>query len=87
MSNRTHVLYIGVTNDPERRVYEHKHKLIPGFTSHYKLERLVYLEHTDTAEFAIAREKQVKGWSLNRKIALIETINPKWSDLSRQWRD
>jgi len=86
VSNRTHVLYIGITNDVERRMYEHKHKLIPGFTSRYHLERLVYLEHTDTAESAIAREKQLKGWSRNRKIALIETLNPTWSDLSREWK-
>jgi putative endonuclease len=85
MSNRTQVLYIGVTGDLARRIYQHKHKLTPGFTSHYNLERLVYVEHTHAADFAIAREKQLKGWSRSKKIALIEGLNPKWSDLSREW--
>lgn len=85
MSNRTHVLYIGVTNDLQRRVLEHQTRAVPGFTSRYHLNRLVYFEHYDDAVTAIAREKQLKGWRRNRKIALVESLNPKWSDLSREW--
>jgi len=85
MSNRTHVLYIGVTNDLQRRVYEHKSRAEAGFTNRYHLNRLVYLEHYDDAVTAIAREKQLKGWRRERKIALVESSNPKWSDLSRDW--
>jgi putative endonuclease len=85
MSNRTHVLYIGVTNDLPRRVYEHETGTAPGFTSRYHLDRLVYFEHYDDAVTAIGREKQLKGWRRDRKIALIESFNPKWRDLSRDW--
>ena len=83
MSNRTHVLYDGVTNDLQRRVCEHKTRAAPGFTSRYHLNRLVYFEHYGDAVTAIAREKELKGWRRVRKIALIESMNPKWSDLSR----
>ena len=83
MTNRTRRLYIGVTNDLIRRVYEHEHRLVPGFTSKYFLERLVYLEETDEVSAAIAREKELKGWRRSKKIALIEKVNPHWSDLSR----
>ncbi|MGC1675995.1 MAG: GIY-YIG nuclease family protein [Candidatus Binataceae bacterium] len=85
MSNRTRVLYIGVTNDLQRRVWEHKSRAEPGFTNRYHLNRLVYFEHYDDAVTAIAREKQLKGWRRGRKIVLIESLNPKWSDLSRDW--
>jgi putative endonuclease len=74
-----------VTNDLERRVFEHKNRLVPGFTSHYNLNRLVYFEHTNDVGAAITREKELKGWRRDRKIALIESINPKWSDLGREW--
>ena len=83
MTNRTRRLYIGVTNDLSRRVYEHKHRLTPGFTSKYFLERLVYFEETDDVGAAIAREKELKGWRRSKKIALIQRVNPQWSDLSR----
>ena len=85
MSNRSHMLYIGVTNNLERRVFEHKSKLVPGFTSHYNLNRLVYFEQTNDVGAAITREKELKGWRRDRKIVLIESVNPKWSDLSREW--
>ena len=85
MSNRTHMLYIGVTNNLERRVFEHKSKLVPGFTSHYNLNRLVYFEQTNDVGAAITREKELKGWRRDRKIVLIESVNPRWSDLSREW--
>ncbi|MHB8381282.1 MAG: GIY-YIG nuclease family protein [Candidatus Binataceae bacterium] len=83
MSNRTRVLYIGVTNNLERRVLQHQSRATPGFSSRYHLNRLVYFEHYDDATTAIAREKQLKGWRRDRKVALIESFNPKWSDLSR----
>jgi len=79
------VLYIGVTNDIVRRVYEHKHKIYPGFTSRYNLKRLVYYEHFDDPESAISREKQLKGWLRSKKIALIVGMNPEWKDLSKDW--
>ena len=85
MTNRTHTLYIGVTNDLERRVYEHRHKLVSGFTSRYAIDRLVYFEETDDISAAIAREKELKGWLRARKIALIESVNPRWEDLARKW--
>jgi putative endonuclease len=71
-----------VTNDLQRRHYEHKQKLAPGFTSKYKIQRLVYYEVYDNVRDAIAREKQIKGWLRVKKIALIETTNPTWRDLS-----
>ena len=83
MTNRTRRLYLGVTNDLGRRVYEHKYRLGAGFTSNYFLERLVYFEDTDDSGAAIAREKELKGWRRSKKIALIQKVNPRWSDLSR----
>jgi putative endonuclease len=84
-SRRQGVLYTGVTNDLERRVYEHKHDLNRGFTSKYRVHRLVYFESTDDISEAIAREKQIKGWLRSKKIALIEASNPEWADLSEGW--
>jgi putative endonuclease len=84
MSNRTHVLYIGVTNDLLRRVEEHRAGTLGGFTSKYKLRRLVYYEHSNDVVAAIAREKQLKNWRREKKITLIEKMNPTWSDLSRE---
>ena len=85
MTNRSRTLYTGITSNLERRVYEHKRKLIPGFTSKYNVTRLVYYEVHPNAGDAIAREKQVKGWLRARKIALIESANPNWDDLSAAW--
>jgi putative endonuclease len=85
MSNQSRTLYTGVTNDIVRRVYEHKHKLVPGFTSKYNVTRLVYFEETNDVQVALAREKQLKGWVRQKKIALIESANPKWMDLSAAW--
>jgi putative endonuclease len=79
------VLYIGVTNDLERRVYEHKHKLTPGFTSRYNVNRLVYFEETTDVQEAIAREKVLKGWRRSRKADLVTTTNAEWRDLSTDW--
>ncbi|MCX7839585.1 MAG: GIY-YIG nuclease family protein [Anaerolineae bacterium] len=85
MANRTRMLYTGVTNNLERRVYEHKNRIIPGFTSRYNITRLVYYEVFSDIRDAIAREKQIKGWLRAKKIALIESMNPKWNDLSEEW--
>ena len=79
------VMYIGVTNDLERRLYEHKHELIEGFTKKYHVHKLVYYEETSDARAAIEREKQLKNWSRGKKNALVETMNPQWEDLSRGW--
>jgi putative endonuclease len=84
MASRSGTLYIGVTNDLARRVYEHKHGLVPGFTSKYRVTRLVYCQHTDDIGAAIDREKQLKRWSRRKKLALVESVNPKWQDLSAE---
>jgi putative endonuclease len=85
MSSYSQVLYIGVTNNLERRVYEHKQQINIGFTQRYNIKRLVYFEDTFSVEAAIMREKQIKGWLRKKKIALIETMNPKWDDLAADW--
>ena len=82
LTNRSRTLYVGVTNDLERRMYEHKNKLVPGFTSKYNVTRLAHFEQTSEVESPIAREKQIKGWRRNKKVALIELSNPQWKDLS-----
>ncbi|MDA1348303.1 MAG: GIY-YIG nuclease family protein [Chloroflexi bacterium] len=82
-SNRT--LYTGVTNDIRRRVYEHKFRLVPGFTSKYFINRLVYFDDTGDVYGALTFEKRIKGWSRAKKIALIEERNPDWIGLSQQW--
>ena len=79
------VLYTGVTNDLKRRLYEHKHKLANGFTKKYHVFKLVYFESTSDVSPAIAREKQIKGWTRQKKNALVEAVNPAWKDLSEDW--
>ena len=79
------VLFTGVTNNLERRMYEHRNKLIPGFTVKYNVSKLVYFEEGTEINLAIAREKQIKGWLRKKKIALIESLNPQWLDLSEGW--
>ncbi len=80
-NNHKNVLYIGVTNDLIRRIYEHKNKLQKGFTEKYKVNRLVYYEiYTEIAD-AIMREKQIKGWSRKKKNDLVNRLNPNWDDL------
>lgn len=82
MTNYTNTtLYTGVTNDLIRRIYEHKHKLIKGFTYKYNITKLIYYEIFDYITQAIAREKQIKNGSRNNKIKLIQSINPNWEDL------
>jgi len=84
MANRSRTLY-GVTTNLEKRVYEHKYYLVEGFTSRYKIDMLVYYEMTPDVKAAITREKQIKGWLRNKKIALIESMNPEWDDLAERW--
>ena len=86
MTNRSQTLYTGVTNDLQRRMYEHKHHLVAGFTSKYQITRLVYFEETSNMYAAIEREKEIKGWLRAKKIALIELMNPDWRDLSEAWQ-
>ena len=83
LTNASGKLYNGVTNNLTRRVYEHKNKLVPVFTSKYKFTLLVYHEKCNDVLAAIAREKQIKGWVRAKKIALIESINPGWQDLGK----
>ena len=79
------VLYTGVTNNLERRLYEHKNELADGFTKRYHIHKLVYYEATTDVYSAISREKQIKGWLRAKKIELIEKENPEWKDLSDEW--
>jgi putative endonuclease len=82
MASRSGTLYTGITNDLTRRVAEHKAAAQPGFTARYCVDRLVYCESFPSVTDAIAREKQLKGWKRARKVALIESANPEWADLS-----
>jgi len=85
MASISRTLYVGVTNDLERRVREHKEGLIEGFTRKYRIKKLVYYETLNTPRDAIAREKQIKGWRRARKVELIESVNPTWKDLAHEW--
>ena len=80
-SQKRGTIYTGITNDITRRIYEHKNGLIPGFTKQYKVTKLVYVESTNDVQSAIKREKQLKQWRREWKIALIEESNPEWRDL------
>ena len=80
-SQRNGTLYIGVTSDLIKRVYEHKAKLLAGFTKQYNIDKLVYFEQTTDIESAITREKQLKKWNRKWKLDLIEKSNPTWEDL------
>ena len=84
MSSPSRTLYTGVTNDLERRVNEHKNGMFDGFTKRYRVNRLVYFQETNDVNAAIAAEKQIKGLSRSKKIALIEGENPTWQDLSAE---
>jgi putative endonuclease len=85
MASKSRTLYIGVTGNLEQRMYQHKNKLIAGFTSKYNIDRLVYFALTSDVVPAIEKEKQIKGWTRAKKIVLIETTNPTWQDLSETW--
>lgn len=78
------VMYVGVTNDLTRRIYEHKHKIVDGFTSKYHLNKLVYFEETQDICAAIAREKEIKKWRREKKDNLVKQINPGWRDLGEE---
>jgi putative endonuclease len=83
MTNRSRVvLYTGITNSLVARTWQHQNKAIEGFTKKYKVDRLVYFESFERAHDAISREKEIKGWRREKKNALVETLNPKWADLS-----
>jgi putative endonuclease len=82
MTNKSNrVLYTGVTNDLKRRVYEHRNKLVEGFTKKYNVVKLVYYEIFENSYSAISREKKIKAGSREKKIKLVESINPQWNDL------
>lgn len=85
MTNNHRTLYTGVTNNLERRVFEHKNKLVKGFTSKYNVDKLLYFEAFHEITDAIAREKQIKGWIRKKKDVLIEKMNPDLKDLSEEW--
>ena len=87
MASKSRVLYIGITNDIWRRVWEHKNNVASEFTSKYRVHRLVYFETFKYVGNAITREKRLKGWLRERKVELIRSINPTWEDLSLQWFD
>ena len=86
LTSQARVLYIGVTNDLERRLFEHRQKLIPGFTRKYNVTQLVYFEMFGDIRDAIAREKQLKGWRREKKVVLIESLNPLWQELTVAWQ-
>jgi putative endonuclease len=79
------VIYVGITNDLARRVYEHKNKMIKGFTEKYNVKKLVYFEETQDVNTAIEREKEIKKWRREKKNRLVNSINPNWDDLSSGW--
>ncbi len=85
LASKSRRLYVGVTNNLERRLFEHKSKLVDGFTKRYNIDRLVYFEQTTDILSAITREKQIKSWNRSKKICLIEISNPTWEDLSAEW--
>lgn len=86
LTNKTNTtLYIGMTNDLKRRMYEHKNKIIPGFTEKYNVNKLVYYEKTTDVKSAIQREKNIKKWNRDWKLELIKKTNPNFNDLSLEW--
>ncbi len=84
-ASQSGTLYVGVTNDLQRRMREHKSGQIEGFAKKYGVNKLVYYEEHQYIEDAIAREKQIKGWGRKKKLALFREVNPKWQDLSANW--
>ena len=81
------VMYIGMTNNLERRLHEHKSKLVDGFTRKYNVNKLVYFEHTTDVHAALAREKEIKKWRREKKDKLVVSMNPDWRDLSLEWEE
>ena len=87
MASKSGTLYVGMTNNIKRRVFEHKNHLIPGFTDKYTVDRLLYVETFANPASAINREKQIKAWRREKKVKLIDSQNPAWNDLSENWYD
>ena len=85
LTNPSRTLYTGITSHLQHRVYQHKTKQFRGFTSKYNINRLVYFEVYEDVRRAIDREKQIKAWTRAKRVGLIESKNPKWEDLSREW--
>jgi putative endonuclease len=85
MTNHSGTLYTDITDNLQQRIDMHKHDLVPGFASRYKVTKLVYYEEGNDENAALAREKQIKGWQRSKKIELIESLNPEWKDLSLGW--
>jgi len=85
LTNHAKMLYVGVTSDLARRLYQHRHGLLPGFTKTYRLRKLVYFETTRDAGAAMAREKEIKGWGRKKKLALVLAANPGWEDLGERF--
>jgi putative endonuclease len=85
LASKTRVLYVGVTADLLRRIWEHRTGALPGFTRRYGVHRLVYYELARGPAGAIRREKQIKGWARTKKVAMIDSMNPEWNDLAEPW--
>ncbi len=85
LASRSRTLYVGVTRDLRRRLWQHREKLVAGFTAKFNIHRLVWYELTPNVAAAIAREKEIKAWRRNKKVALIESRNPTWDDLAAEW--
>jgi putative endonuclease len=85
MTNQSGTLYTGVTGNLPRRVHEHRHRLVPGFATRYKIDQLIHAEPFSEVCNAIAREKQIKAWRRSHKVALIDSVNPEWNDLDEVW--
>jgi len=85
LASKTRAMYVGVTNDLVRRVWEHRSGAVAGFTRRYGVDRLVYYEACVDPAGAISREKQIKGWARVKKVAMIESLNPTWNDLAEHW--
>lgn len=87
MASKSGTLYVGLTSNINKRLYEHKSHLIPGFTDKYDVDRLLYVEAIRDSISAIKREKQIKKWRRQKKVSLIDSVNPQWKDLSEDWYD
>jgi putative endonuclease len=85
MASVSGTLYVGFTNDIKQRVWQHKHKQVEGFTKKHNVTRLLYVEVFAEVHTAIGREKQIKGFRREKKVALIDSLNPAWADLSQEW--
>jgi len=85
MGSKSGTLYVGLTSDIKKRVYEHKNHLIAGFTDKYNIDRLLYIETMSEPTSAINREKQIKAWRREKKVELIDSLNPEWNNLSQDW--